>query len=468
MVNFKTKIAKISWPKISLAKIFNDIRQTFSRDGLKSVKHVPKTLSSIDKVVISILTLVIIFGGVLIWYRQWLTKTKELPAFGGVYIEGIIGEPKDLDKHAARLTNIGLTRIQPDGTIVGDIASKWDILNDGKTYQFTLKPDFNSYDLAAFIQSKGIWPNIEIETPSPETINFKFKQPFSPFLYTSTQPIFPYGPYKIVREEKTKITFQAREDYFNGKAHISKIVLNLYPDSESLGKAIGRGEIDGYLKQDKNDPQKANFTTFEMALPRETLLFFNLTKTDLQDVNIRKKLRDNQALDKELNLTLITSDRAKNMQTAQELKDKWKKLNVNITIKQMSNAQLQKDFIPTRNYDLLLYGLDYGPDPDPYPFWHSSQATATGMNLSNYSNKRADKLLEDARQTFDQKAREDKYAQFRQILADDVPYILMEKESLFYNVTNTVKGITKIYGVSETDRFMNVDNWFISVKRVGK
>ena len=106
----------------------------------------------------------------------------------------------------------------------------------------------------------------------------------------------------------------------------------------------------------------------------------------------------------------MTSDNPKNIELARNIVEKWAKNGVKINLDVKDNVSLQKTVIPKRDYDLLLYGLDYGEDPDPYPFWHSSQIKDDGKNLSNFKNVKADKLLEAARQEFDfQNWREKKY-----------------------------------------------------------
>ena len=179
---------------------FKKIQTFLSRETVRAIKLIPKHLSKTDKVLISGLTGIIVVAGFFLWYNSWISSTKAIPAHGGTLYEGIIGEPKDLDKQLARLTNAGLTKLQPTGEVKGDIAESWEILDGGKTYQFKLRDGFNSADLMTQIKAKNIWSNIDISTPADNLIDFKFTKPFSPFLYISTEPVFNYGPYKIIKE----------------------------------------------------------------------------------------------------------------------------------------------------------------------------------------------------------------------------------------------------------------------------
>lgn len=455
---------KINWFDFSRIK-------DFTKEALVSLKFLPKVLSKIDKTIIGALLVVLAIAIFFIFRNHWLQTTIEAPTFGGTLTEGIVGEAKDLDKHLARLTGAGLTRMTETGEVTGDLAESWEILDSNKTYQFKLREGFNSQDLAYQLSSRNIWPNIEVETPADNLITFKFKQPFSPFLYISTEPVFDYGPYKIVKEDQNRLTLMAQELYWQGAPHIEKIIIYIYPDEKSLLRAAKAHEIMGYIVSDKNQINN-DARLLEMTLPRELDLFFNLQKADLKNKSLRQALRDNKPADRDYTFVLVTSDAAKNVQVAENLKEQWSTLKVNLEIKKYNNVTLQKDIIPKREYDLLLYGLDYGPDPDPYPFWHTSQIATKdktdGMNLSNFSNKTADQLLEQARQSFDPAVRAQKYEAFKKILDDEVPYILMNKESLNYVLSNQVKGVDKIYGSSEADRFLNIAKWYIKSKREKK
>ena len=448
-----------------LKLIYKRLKSVCNKDTIHSLKFLPRVLNKFDRALLIALVLVIATSSITLYYRYWIRTTHEVPSYGGTFNEGIVGEAKDLDKHIARLTSAGLTKMNENGQIVGDLAESWEIKDDGKTYEFKLRNGYFSTDLASQLQAKNIWSGIEIATPADNLLDFKFKQPLSPFLYTSTEPVFPYGPYKITKEEKNKVTLEASSDYWQGKPYISKLVINLYADETLLAKAINHGEIMGVLHDTKPESGLKDMTMHELKLPRELDLFFNLSRDAVKDVNVRKSLKDGKALPKEINVTLVTSENPKNEAIATKIQADWKALNVLVTINKYDNITLQKDIIPTRNYDVLLYGLDYGPDPDPYPFWHSSQIKSDGMNLSNYSNKKADKLLEEARQTFDFAIRDQKYTDFKAILDAEVPYYNMDKTSSFYSVSNKVQGVGVVYGASEADRFLNLNRWFINVKR---
>ncbi|MFN7904082.1 MAG: ABC transporter substrate-binding protein, partial [Pseudobdellovibrionaceae bacterium] len=79
-------------------------------------------------------------------------------------------------------------------------------------------------------------------------------------------------------------------------------------------------------------------------------------------------------------------------------------------------------------------------DPDPKQIWHSSSARAGGSNFIGYSNKKVDKLIDEARVEFD-KAKRIKLLQVAyKTIAEDAPYVFMFNEKFkFYAVSDKIQ-----------------------------
>jgi len=168
----------------------------------------------------------------------------------------------------------------------------------------------------------------------------------------------------------------------------------------------------------------------------------------------------------ELRLTLTTVDAKENIAVAQLIKLSWQSIGVQTELEIIPASKLQKDKIKPRDYDALLYGEIIGPDPDPYPFWHSSQNDSPGLNLAVFSNRRVDELLEKARLTNNNDERAELYREFQNILAEEVPAIFLYSPTYTYAVSREVKGIDTATIFTPADRFSNVANWYIKTKRV--
>ena len=108
---------------------------------------------------------------------------------------------------------------------------------------------------------------------------------------------------------------------------------------------------------------------------------------------------------------------------------------------------------------MLIDGIDSGADPDPYPFWHSSQRKASGLNLTNFANVEADKVLEAARRTGQADQREKLLNQFSQILDFQKPWLVLNHAPLTFAADRALTGPTNHAGFTPTDRYANVQTW---------
>lgn len=165
-----------------------------------------------------------------------------------------------------------------------------------------------------------------------------------------------------------------------------------------------------------------------------------------------------------LKFTLVTIDQEELNQVADLIKKQWEALGVQLSIKRVSSA-LEKDFIKPRNYESILVGKVMGLIPDPYPFWHSSQKRDPGLNLSLYSNKEVDELLEESRQTLDKRERFKKYQDFQEILIETVPNIFLYSPDYLYPVSEEIKGIPGNVIADPSKRFIGIEEWYIKTKR---
>ena len=121
------------------------------------------------------------------------------------------------------------------------------------------------------------------------------------------------------------------------------------------------------------------------------------------------------------------------------------------------------NIIGPRNYDILLYEVVLGADPDLYPYYHSSQATLSGRNLSNYSNALVDDSILAARSTMNLSLRVAKYETFLRQWVEDVPAIGIYQASLTYYFNRNVRTFSEddrlVYA---TDRFVDVEYWAVN------
>ncbi len=174
-----------------------------------------------------------------------------------------------------------------------------------------------------------------------------------------------------------------------------------------------------------------------------------------------------------LKITITTTKDAQYMRAADELMKQWTALGVQASVNSIDSKSIAANFVQStlqaRNYDVLLYELAIGADPDVYAYWHSSQLGTNGYNFANYSNKNADAALASARSRTDMALRSAKYAAFAKQWLDDAPSLALYQPALEYIVNkNNAAFNDKSNLVTSTDRYADILYWSVERDAVYK
>lgn len=318
-------------------------------------------------------------------------------------------------------------------------------------------------------------------------------------------------------------TLARNENYHGQRPFISKITFFFYDNLESAQRALKEGKIDNlgfvFRGSKKEIPQKRAAVN-ELELASYAAVFFNGRRNEfLEERNIRKALsfsidkdellakincgkklegpipenllgflpalpkdkpsqeminplieasgfqkKENglwQKKDKTLEITLTTLNDQLYAKIANLIKEFWDKAGFKTNIN-LLEIQDFKNAVKSRNYEALLWSQNLGRDSDLFPFWHSSQTSDPGLNLTAFRNRQADALLEEARNTLDAQKRSQFYLDFQKILADESPAIFLYQPSFLYAVANKISGAeTTTILNSPSDRFAGLANWYI-------
>jgi len=172
---------------------------------------------------------------------------------------------------------------------------------------------------------------------------------------------------------------------------------------------------------------------------------------------------------KELKFAISTSDVEDLKSSAEILKREWAKIGAEVEVLVFdANGDLSQNVIRPRKYDALLFGISIGRDLDLFPFWHSSQRNDPGFNISMYVNKSTDKILEDARTIQNKTQRLEKYKSFGKEVIKDSPAIFIYSPEFIYIVPPKIKNISLDFITSPSDRFTNVEDWYVETNKVWK
>ena len=167
-------------------------------------------------------------------------------------------------------------------------------------------------------------------------------------------------------------------------------------------------------------------------------------------------------------LSLSTSMAPELMKTAELLKTMWENVGIKTNVKIFEIGDFEKNIIRPRDYDAILFGEITGFDPDPFAFWHSSQRNDPGLNIALYTSIAADNLLEKARSITDQAERAEKYLAFQKEVQKDIPAIFLYSPHYLYIIPERLKGMDTSHLTVPSNRFAQVNEWYIDTKKVWK
>ena len=169
----------------------------------------------------------------------------------------------------------------------------------------------------------------------------------------------------------------------------------------------------------------------------------------------------------ELTIRIVTIAGTNYQDVAQMIAGQWKEIGVNATVEAVDATQAQQGYIVPRNYDVLVYQLHLGADPDMFAYWSSTQATPTGLNLANYNSRRAEIALANGRTNPNPSARESRYVAFVDQWLQDNPAIALYQPSFFYVMDKNINSLSTGGSlIDASNRFQNVSNWTVNTTSV--
>ena len=270
--------------------------------------------------------------------------------------EGIAGSPgtinpllalSDADRDLVSLIYAGLMRSDGRGGLKPELASHYEISEDGLTYTFWLREGLTWHDgkpvtvddiIFTIEATKNVgirspkranWEGVEVEKIDQGAVKFILKKPYAPFLENTKLGILPKhlwgklsskefsltelntkpigaGPYKIDSFTKgasgaiSSLYLKAFKNYKPARPFINNVTLLFYPGEEDLIAAYRKGNITSMKLTPKSvgEISMANKVLWKAALPQMFGLFFNQSKSPaLADIAVRRALE--AALDRE-------------------------------------------------------------------------------------------------------------------------------------------------------------------------
>ncbi|MGH7156702.1 MAG: ABC transporter substrate-binding protein [Candidatus Saccharimonadales bacterium] len=336
------------------------------------------------------------------------------------------------------------------------------------------------------------------------------------------------GPDLSSRQQR--ISLSAFNHYQSGAPKLDGINLITFSDDQHMIKSFQAKQINAMSGLETIPPQLASdksMQVYSTPLTAEVMAFFNNSRPILNDANVRKALilgtdrsqlnglfdlpvlpvdspllkgqlgydrtlvepsfdlnAANQLLDQDgwlrgsdgirtkngqpLSFTMSAQDTTNYTKTAKFLQNQWQRLGVKLQVQYYDLEDLQTSVVGNHDYDVLLYGIDIGIDPDVFAYWDSSQASINSqghLNLSEYKSTVADQAIEAGRTRSDPAIRAVKYQAFLTQWTKDLPALGLYQPNYLYITHGQVYNYERKSANSGTDRFYNVSNWMIRQKR---
>lgn len=324
-----------------LKNFFLGLKKIFSISGLKNFFSL---LTKVEKVSFFIFVFLFFSSSSFLLTDLYFNKMKIKPKEGGRFIAGEVGFPtflnpiysisSDVDDSITELLFSGLMKYK-DGKIVPDLVENYQILEDGKLFEFILKDnlfwsdgkEISADDVVFTVKTiqnpevksplRTIWLGVEIEKISEKSFRFKLKNPSAIFLENCTLKIIPKhlwekippanfplsylnlepissGPFqlkKIYRDKEGKIIaldLIRNEKYFEKRPFLSQISFLFFENEEKLIEAAKEKRIDGFSLAKLEDIP--NFRVINFRMPRYFAVFFNLEKKIFSEKKVRESL----------------------------------------------------------------------------------------------------------------------------------------------------------------------------------
>lgn len=165
--------------------------------------------------------------------------------------------------------------------------------------------------------------------------------------------------------------------------------------------------------------------------------------------------------------TFLYPQDALHTQIAKAIQQDWAQIGVQANIQGVPYDQLISNSLTSRSYQAALVDLNLArtPDPDPYPFWHQSEATG-GQNYSQWNNRAASEYLEQARTETDFTVRARLYRNFQVVFTQDLPSLPLYYPVYNYGVSSQVQGVQIPMPLFDTsDRLAFISDWYLVTRR---
>jgi peptide/nickel transport system substrate-binding protein len=342
-MDFKSKIENLNK---KIEKINPDNGRIYFRRLLKRLPDISHLRNIVLFTAIASLVIFVMFSQRFTALSNYL---PQYPVYGGTYTEGVVGTVSQLnplftpvnsaETSATALIFSGLTKKNGNAQVVSDLAEKWEISPDGKTYTFHLRKNVEWHDGSKFsaddvvftintIQNPDVrspyldtWKGVTVEKKDANTVIFTLPNAYAPFLTLTDVPIVPAhilekvpprnikiaefstqpvgtGPYMFTELKKIRtseeVVMTANPTYFVKKPYIETVTIKTYGNQDELVNGYSKREVDGIervpVDQVSSQKRLPEIHLYQVATPIYDVMFFNLRKGIQKNLAVRQAI----------------------------------------------------------------------------------------------------------------------------------------------------------------------------------
>jgi len=273
-------------------------------------------------------------------------SADEQPCYGDAFVTSSIADARTLipilasDSASGDIVGLvfnGLLKYDRDIELVGDLAERWEILDDGLTIVFHLRGDVSWHDGVPFTAEDVEFTYqklIDPEVPTPYggdfkkiesleviddyTVRVRYREPFAPGLASWGMSIMPKhllkdadlmtasfarnpvgtGPYKFKRWHSGEIIeLDSNHQYFEHRPWIDRYIYRIIPDQTTMFLELQTEGIDSmglsplqYTRQTETKFFRKRFQKFRYPSFGYTYMAYNLLDEKFKDRRVRQAI----------------------------------------------------------------------------------------------------------------------------------------------------------------------------------
>jgi peptide/nickel transport system substrate-binding protein len=318
------------------------------------------------------LFLIVLVAGVAgfsgIWYGAARHSGGSVPAFGGAYVEGVIGAParinplfagqNEADATLAALIFAGLTRLDEKGQPFPDLAETWTLSQDGRVYTFVLRPGLIWQDGVSLTADDVVFTFGLLKEPGlrtlpnqarflieasfakvdPRTVTITLPQAYAPLPAYLTLGLLPAhilrsagtaslfdasfnqqpvgaGPYRLEQLSPDHAILVANPGHHLGQPFIQRLELRFFRDEGSMLTAIKTRQVNGgFFRAPLSESDRlyiesrSDLRQTQLVTGETAFVYFNLKQPIFQERRVRQALLN--ALDRDAMIKTVFAGQA--------------------------------------------------------------------------------------------------------------------------------------------------------------